>query len=249
MHVIGIDWAASDETKCGLALGKIDGESVSILELMTGREAPDKRSLSVLTAWLRRDPDALVAIDAPLGWPSNLARAIHDHVAGEPLGKIADAPTFFTRETDRFVHREFGKFPLEVGADRIARTAFSALCLVSELRSATSLALRMAWNPGDSGILEVYPAATLKVIAAGARLAPYKKAAQSDARRAIVQKLEKVVTLTRSQQDRAVASDHLLDAVVCVLAGADFIAGRGMAPPEELLDRARREGWIWVRRS
>jgi hypothetical protein len=38
----------------------------------------------------------------------------------------------------------------------------------------------------------------------------------------------------------------VLDALVCVLAGADFLAGRAMPPEDEQL--AQKEGWIWVRR-
>jgi hypothetical protein len=37
----------------------------------------------------------------------------------------------------------------------------------------------------------------------------------------------------------------VLDAVVCVVAGMDFIAGGVMHPEKSVL--AKREGWIWVR--
>ena len=36
------------------------------------------------------------------------------------------------------------------------------------------------------------------------------------------------------------------DAMLCVLAGQDFLSGRAM-PPDNL-ELARQEGWIWVRR-
>lgn len=42
------------------------------------------------------------------------------------------------------------------------------------------------------------------------------------------------------------AQADVLDAVVCLLAAADFLAGA--CPPPEHLDRARKEGWIWVGR-
>ena len=246
-RVVGIDWAASDESKCGLALGRVDGGgSITIDELLTGREAPDRKSRSVLVAWLVRFPDAIVAIDAPLGWPALLANAVAEHVAGAPLGKMADAGAFFTRATDRFVYREFEKAPLEVGADRIARTAFSALSLLEELRAATGLPLAMAFDRAERGVLEVYPAATLKVIG-GAKIPPYKKPEQTVARRALVEMMSADVRLTPLQTERAIASDHVLDAVACVIAGADFAAGRAMAPPPELEAAARREGWIWIR--
>src|SRR5262249_40591186 len=158
-------------------------------------------------------------IDAPLGWPANLARAVAAHVAGEPIGKMIDAGTFFTRETDRFIQQKFKKSPLEVGADRIARTAFSALCLLQELREILGSPLRLAWACDDPGVIEVYPAATLKAIAGGRRVPPYKKSEQVEARREILGSLRPHVRLSSRAFERAVASDHLLDAIVCTVAG------------------------------
>jgi hypothetical protein len=40
--------------------------------------------------------------------------------------------------------------------------------------------------------------------------------------------------------------DDVLDAVLCVLAGADFLSGQAYAPGDMPL--ARKEGWIWVKR-
>lgn len=39
-------------------------------------------------------------------------------------------------------------------------------------------------------------------------------------------------------------NEHLLDAIVCVLAAMDFITGRAMPPPNRC--RAEQEGWIWT---
>ncbi len=247
MHVIGVDWAASDERKCGLALAAIHDDAVVIRELLTGREATDKRSAPQIIAWLRRHPDALLAVDAPLGWPARLADGVAAHVAGEPLGVMYDARAFFTRATDRFLQQTLRKTPLEVGADRIARTAFSALSLIRELRGATGLPLRLAWHAGERGVLEVYPAATLKVIAQGAKLPPYKKPEHLEARRAITTLLAPHVRFTDEQRQRAIGCDHLLDAMLCTLAGADFARGLALPPPADLRAEAQREGWIWVR--
>lgn len=40
------------------------------------------------------------------------------------------------------------------------------------------------------------------------------------------------------------ADDDILDAVVCVLAGADYLSGKTIQPTNEVL--AKKEGWIWV---
>jgi hypothetical protein len=39
-------------------------------------------------------------------------------------------------------------------------------------------------------------------------------------------------------------SDDEVDALVCTLAGVDFLRGRAAPPPD--LSLAEREGWIWV---
>jgi hypothetical protein len=39
-------------------------------------------------------------------------------------------------------------------------------------------------------------------------------------------------------------TDHALDAVLCVCAGLDFLAGNAVPPEDRSL--ADKEGWIWV---
>jgi len=38
----------------------------------------------------------------------------------------------------------------------------------------------------------------------------------------------------------------ILDAIVCVLSGADFLRGQAYFPYDEA--EAKKEGWIWVKR-
>jgi len=40
-------------------------------------------------------------------------------------------------------------------------------------------------------------------------------------------------------------NDDALDAVVCLLAGYDYMQGEVMRPDDQAL--AQKEGWIWVR--
>jgi predicted RNase H-like nuclease len=243
MHIIGVDWAATDEAKCGLALARHEGDALEVIELLTGREASEKSS-GRIARWIDEDTDVLVAIDAPLGWPRALMRAVASHRAGEPLGTMKDAATFFSRETDRHVRKVYGKTPLEVGADRIARTAFSALALVATLRARAKL--DVAWRPDERGVIEVYPAATLTALTAK-KVEPYKKRDQVPERAKIVNELASHVTINASLRRRALEVDHLLDAVVCAVAGADFVSGKAIAPDDAQLELAQTEGWIWVR--
>lgn len=53
------------------------------------------------------------------------------HEAGKPIRVPKDQ--FFRRGTDRFIHQTLGQRPLDVGADRIGRTAHAALTLIQDL--------------------------------------------------------------------------------------------------------------------
>ncbi len=133
-----------------------------------------------------------------------------------------------------------------MGADRIARTARSALALLDAVRRQTGRALPLAWTPGvrETAAIEVYPAATLR--AWGVTPGRYK--AEREARETLVDALvSRGLVAFAEEQARAgaTATDHGLDAVLCILAGCDFLQGRCDPPPDD--DEVRREGWIWVR--
>jgi hypothetical protein len=160
---------------------------------------------------------------------------------------ITTAPNeMFRRETDRFVQRTVGKTPLDVGADRIARTAHAALGMLDKLRRETRKEIPLAWNPelvSEIEAIEVYPAATLS--AHGFRSTGYKKPESRAAREEIMSQLTHVLT-PPADKSKMLNSADALDAVVCLLAAKDFLDGSAMAPED--LDLAHREGWIWVAR-
>ena len=156
----------------------------------------------------------------------------------------------FRRLTDDVVAREVGKRSLDVGADRIARTAHAALSLLQRLRERTKQSIPLSWEPGcveGATAIEVYPAATLA--GRGLRHTGYKGAKEEAAsvRRELVGQLATEVAFDGDATEAMVASDHVLDAVICGLAASDFAAGQVIRPAEH--DIVRREGWIWVRVS
>jgi hypothetical protein len=238
--IIGIDCAV-DPRRVGLALGWPDGEGLQIAEVATGSR--DRPPLATILDWLPEESPTLLALDAPLGWPASLGEALSGHQAGEAIGEHPNA--LFRRETDRFVKQRIGKQPLDVGADRIARTAHAALDLLRQLREETGTAIPLAWDPNDEhrlSAVEVYPAATLTVY--GIQATGYKRKDQTAARAALVEELERHLTLP---EDRAILAGNpdVVDAVVCVLAGRDFLSGHTLRPAD--MGLARKEGWIWVR--
>ena len=238
--LIGIDCATVD-AKVGLAVAQADGERCAVQ--FAGVCSTEQEVAGVVAGWLARVPRALLAFDAPLGWPEAMGPALAAHRAGDPLPVAANG--LFRRDTDRFVKARLGKQSLDVGADRIARTAHAALTLLADLRGRTGLPIPLAWTPADAtpaAAIEVYPAATL--LAHGIPSRGYKKKEQTAERRVIMGLLEKHLGLPPCRAAMAANADAL-DAAVCVLAGWDFLRGHVYSPGDPAL--ARHEGWIWVR--
>ena len=242
VRLIGLD-CATDPAKTGLALGRWEGGRVRLVEGRPG-SSPDEMRATLLR-WMREGPEpVLLAVDAPLGWPAPLGEALATHHAGQPLpGRAND---LFRRETDRFLQRTLRKTPLDVGADRIARTAHAALALLADLGQACGTPLPMAWDPAalaPASALEVYPAATLAVHGLPDR--GYKAPGQRSVREAMLAGLRARLEIPGSGTPLLAQAD-VLDAAVCLLAAADFLEGACFTPEDP--DLAHREGWIWVRR-
>jgi predicted RNase H-like nuclease len=236
--LLGVD-CATLATKTGLARAVLEDGRWRLRDARIGSKA--EPPAAVLAAWLADDPGALLALDAPLGWPADLGDALVGHRAGDAIEAPSDR--LFARATDHEVHARHGRMPLEVGAGWIARTARATLGLLDEVRQATGQPIPLAWSPDPerAAAIEVYPAATL--IAHGHALAGYKVPGSS-ARSAVVQGWPDAVEVPPSLDLVALNTDAF-DAIVCVLAGADFLAGAARGPDD--LELAQREGWIWVR--
>lgn len=242
--IIGID-AATEAKKLGLARGRLQGDRVVVSEVVLGSEVGSITEITATVAsWIAGD--TLIAIDAPLGWPMPLGQTLREHRAGGAIE--AEANELFRRVTDRFVHATLGKLPLDVGADRIARTAHAALRRLGELRRLTRLDIPLAWAPEVRGVacIEVYPAATLRARGIDSSGCKGKKDGTVAQRRRVLEAVRGEIGL-EVEDDRLVGCDDRLDAMLCVLAGADFLRGRCVAPDERQRGWAEVEGWIWVK--
>ena len=239
--VIGIDCATLAE-RTGLARARRRADSWVVDDVVLGSRS--RPPAATLTEWLRDEPHTLIALDAPLGWPVALGTALVAHGAGDAI--MADPAALFTRATDHAVRARYGKRPLDVGADRIARTARAALGLLAAARRETGHAIALGWDPSEGDApraIEVYPAATLA--AHGLPSRQYKEPG-SPARGPIVAALDSRLVLPGRLAPMTMPGDAL-DALLCVVAGLDFVEGAaaGPAPDERVV--AEREGWIWVR--
>jgi hypothetical protein len=237
--VIGID-CSTGARKVGIARAIEASHGWDILNVTAC--SADRRPVDVVAEWIDAAPGkVLLALDAPLGWPIALGRSLVDHRAGA----VIDVPAnkLFRRATDEFVRQELSKQSLDVGADRIARTAHWTLAFLGELRQAAGERIPLAWTPTPEErvtAIEVYPAASLK--ARGIATGSYKKSAAIEDRRSIVARLG--ADLRIPGDNPFALGDDEVDALVCVLAGVDFLAGRAAPPPDMAL--AQSEGWIWV---
>ena len=236
--IIGID-CATEPKNVGLARGFWQKGRLRITDVTNGQvHAPEE----IIGTWISDSEACLLAMDAPLGWPQDLGHTLAGHSAGTLLQ--AEPNQFFRRETDRFVQRTLGKVPLDVGADRIARTALAALQLLGALSEKRDVIIPLAWDVDFSGIaaIEVYPAGTLK--ASHVQSSAYKRPAQREARRQLRAWLATEAELPEDLSLPLEDADAL-DAMFCVLAGADFLAGKAYPPVDLAL--AQKEGWIWIR--
>jgi hypothetical protein len=91
--------------------------------------------------------------------------------------------------------------------------------------------------------IEVYPAGTLE--ASGVQSSAYKKSNQRNIRRQLMEWLATQADLPDNLTLPLEDADAL-DAMLCVLAGADFLSGKSYPPKD--LPLARKEGWIWIRK-
>ena len=226
--LIGID-CATQPSKVGLALGELDGAVVRIRACRTA--SPRELPAAIVGDWLEQCDSAVLALDAPLGWPVALGTALAGHQAGCGMG--ADAHPLFRRRTDDDIHQRFGKRPLEVGANFISRTAVAALELLEQLRRRTAQPIPLAWSPEDLNpyaAIEVYPAAT-------------RLAHGSSGKGGSIEGVEPLLDLS-ALGGVLPASADARDALVCVLAAADFLQGHARPPVD--LATARQEGWIWT---
>jgi len=243
MTIIGID-CATLASKTGLTLAEYVNGRLEVQECMIGNvRIPIAQQVA---GWLKPASTALLALDSPLGWPALLGKTLFDHNAGLPIHEKANE--LFRRHTDEVVKEALGKPPLEVGADRIARTAIAALSLLADLGSLIGKNIALTWEPGlDEGIraIEVYPAGTLRAYQ-HIGFVPNSGKVDHD-KRGLIAKMRKNGRL-RFNGSKSVDNQHVLDSVLCAVAATDFVEKKVIFPrTDEERELARKEGWIWVR--
>ena len=242
INILGID-CASQLKNTGFSIGIYKKGQLIIKDALVGSKFFSLED--VVLKWFNPYEINLIAIDAPLGWPMDMALNLNNHFAGQLLD--IEANQMFRRETDRFVKRKTNKQPLDVGADKIARAALAGLKLIGDISSIIKEPIPLAWEPLEIqpvSVIEVYPSLTLfmhAIISKG-----YKKKENQLEREEIISQLEHHIDLQKNK-DIMLFDVNVLDSVVCLLSALDFINGNVELP--ENYELAKKEGWIWFKKD
>lgn len=242
MRVLGIDLAAQPASTGVVALEPRDGDRwVANVAL---READDAALVELV-----RGVD-VVGVDAPLGWPEPFVEAVSAHLRHDPWPGTADRRPLTHRCTDDVVVEMGWGRPMSASADRLGSVAMRAALLQREWA--------LGWGApaprdGTGRLAEVYPAAALRVWevpAKGYKASGSRSGEAREVRSGIVAELSRRcgdrLDLDRVSAD-AVASDHVLDALLSALVAVAVRAGCTFGPRTEAERRsALREGWIHV---
>ena len=236
MRTIGVDLAAGLP---GTALAEMvwaDG-GARLTRLETGvDDAGIVASVSGEAVWL--------GIDCPLGWPDafvDFVRAHHADAAparGSVDGGADWRRPLVYRHTDHVVRERIGRWPLSVSTDRLGVTALRCAGLLRRLAEDGFPVDRAA----EGRLFEVYPGGSLRLWGfdtTGYRVDAARRAALLDTLSARAPWLD-----LGGFAPLAVANADAFDAVVAALATRAGALGAFAPPASEVLDVARREGWV-----
>lgn len=179
-----------------------------------------------------------IGLDVPLGWPDAFVQALGAHHRGDGWPE-ANTGSPYRRVTDVEVRRLTCLMPLSVSADRLAYPAIRVAKILSS-RSPVD-------RSGEHQLVEVYPAAALKVW--GLAWKKYKGIDGKVALGRLVGQLQLGTPwITRSEGAWRAAEDDddIFDALVCALIARAKAVGlcHALSPADQLM--AAREGWIAV---
>lgn len=216
----GIDWAKDRAKLVSLMLGATDQH---IVEASSGADK--------------------VGIDCALGWPERFVDFVVNHRASNhtvspEFGAMDWRKDLSYRETDKRVREVTGRWPLSVATDRLGVTALRCAGLLERLGAAGVDVDRS----GLGGIVEVYPAGSLKIW--GFDTSGYR--ATADARSTLLTAItSKAPWIEFSEfRDVMIESCDAFDSVIASLAARAAAVGSATVPSDDDREIARVEGWI-----
>jgi predicted nuclease with RNAse H fold len=241
MLTVGVDLAAEPK---GTAVARVEWGAGQAVVRRVACPADDE---VVLAALAEADK---AGIDCPLGWPDDFVAFVRDHQRGAatvPGGYPGPGwkQRLTMRLTDRVVKVETGKTPLSVSTDLIGHVALRCACLLAEHAARGGQPVDRA---GDGTVVEVYPAASLRVW--GLEPGKYKQRAGAPYLDALVDQVRQHAPwLDFGAAEGECRSRHdAFDAVIAALtARAAALGDLTLRPrtPEEAA-AAVTEGWVAV---
>jgi hypothetical protein len=232
MQTVGIDMSAEPK---GTAIATLDWfeDRAVISSVQVG--ASDDIVLHYL-----HHPDGAIGVDCPLGWPTPFVEFVLRHEARQFTGPV-DRPAgwrrpYVMRSTDLFV-QHVGMPTLSIVADKIGHVAIRLAALMCEVDSGVNTA-----RDGSGAIMEVYPAAALRIW--GLPWRGYKGKANSRYLNTLVDELKRAAPwlVLDHAETLCRTNDDALDAVVCALIARAAKTGHTISAGDRAL--ALHEGWI-----
>lgn len=242
MKTLGIDLAAQD-IKTAACLVNWSSGKAEVVALEGDQSNDQLKDLARQATW--------TGIDVPFGWPAAALEAVAAYGEhGRWTSKVA-TEDLRLRKTDRLVRERVGIVPLSVSSDRIAITAWRGAQLLTQLSGPHKVE-----RIGLRGLVEVYPAAALKLWDFDRR--GYKNSrrkanleAETNKRRELLEQIEQraaaagwVTAFPAQVREACQGSDDVLDAFICALIARAASVGQTAWPEPDWLELAEVEGWI-----
>ena len=239
MRVLGIDLAADPKTT-GVVIIEPAAPLLWRAVVLDGSATDD----ALVHAAQEVD---VIGVDSPLGWPIAFTRAMEAHSALRPWPWPTDRETLTRRDTDRDVRQRGLGIPLSVSADRLGSVAMR--CALLQQRWGTEVWRKPAPRDGSGPLVETYPAAAFR--AWKIQCAKYKDrvdpAHAATVRAQIVADIQSQLgdwLDLKNVTERCVASDHVLDGLMCALVAIAAKTDATNRAPESSVQTALVEGWI-----
>ena len=216
--ILGIDLGACMSGKSAYMYAEVTDTRIKIIEAFKEPKHKDHLTCQefIVDVFERYEVDA-IAIDAPLSLPRSLLDPAFTPPPREGGGEIINPYLF--RYTDYYLFKTFGLRPMPPAGDRIGRLTARAVALLHHFNYCfPNIIIKGKKVP----IFEVYP----KQVAHYLQCPHYKKEPQP---------------LLEFLAQSAQKDEHLLDALLCVYAGAKILMGE----TTPIVEQAEGEGWCF----
>ena len=257
VKVVGIDWATKGSNRALVELVFVEAK------IVVARVESPLGDFNLLEIMNSSDFNA-VAVDIPFGWPTEFVRFVKRWTPCLGTARVPDTSHFRFRTTDLVVRQETDQQPFSISADKFAMGTRLWADIVCQNRLSGRIDTGNAEKVLCHPILEVYPAATLRVLSQKYPDIPIdgytwtKEETKNEAlekRGVLMDQLAEQFEIhfmkgTRAQTVGSRKDHHEMDALLAALTSlmyCDLISGWTVRRPQsaEEKEAASKEGWIF----